>query len=46
MRAVLLACGAAAALGVAPSAPTIVEYVIPRPNNFPHDPAVAKDGSV
>ena len=27
-------------------APTIVEYVIPRPGNFPHDPAVAKDGSI
>jgi virginiamycin B lyase len=26
--------------------PTIVEYVIPRPGNFPHDPAVAADGSV
>ena len=30
---------------VAP-APTVVEYVIPRPGNFPHDPAVARDGSV
>src|SRR3954471_1209160 len=28
------------------TAPTIVEYVIPRPGNFPHDPAVAADGSV
>src|SRR3954471_8329986 len=28
------------------SAPTIVEYVIPRPGNFPHDPAVAGDGTV
>ena len=26
--------------------PGIVEYVIPRPGNFPHDPAVAADGSV
>ena len=26
--------------------PTITEYVIPRPGNFPHDPAVAADGSV
>src|SRR4051812_47020925 len=26
--------------------PTIIEYVIPRPGNFPHDPAVAADGTV
>jgi len=26
--------------------PQIVEYPLPRPDNFPHDPAVAKDGSV
>ena len=26
--------------------PSIVEYVIPRPGNFPHDPAVAKDGTI
>src|SRR4029453_13858249 len=26
--------------------PSIVEHVIPRPGNFPHDPAVARDGSV
>src|SRR5882757_1454926 len=26
--------------------PQIVEYVIPRPGNFPHDPAVAADGTV
>ncbi|HZI77246.1 MAG TPA: hypothetical protein VFD73_25050, partial [Gemmatimonadales bacterium] len=24
----------------------IVEYVLPRPENFPHDPAVAADGTV
>src|SRR3954462_2229557 len=24
----------------------LTEYVIPRPGNFPHDPAVARDGSV
>ena len=29
-----------------PISPTITEYVIPRPGNFPHDPAVAADGSV
>ena len=23
----------------------MVEYLIPRPGNFPHDPTVAKDGS-
>ena len=27
------------------AAPSITEYVIPRPGNFPHDPAVAKDGT-
>ena len=32
--------------GVRVAPPTIVEYVIPRPDNFPHDPAVAADGSV
>ena len=32
--------------GVPVAPPTIVEYVIPRPGNFPHDPAVARDGSV
>ncbi|HET6689384.1 MAG TPA: hypothetical protein VFG74_00830, partial [Miltoncostaeaceae bacterium] len=31
---------------VRPAPPRIVEYVIPRPGNFPHDPAVAADGSV
>src|SRR5919201_5331162 len=31
--------------GPAPS-PVIVEYVIPRPGNFPHDPAVDRDGTV
>src|SRR6476660_9589560 len=28
------------------TSPAAVEYVIPRPGNFPHDPAVAADGSV
>src|SRR5689334_17460237 len=27
-------------------AAVIVEYVLPRPENFPHDPAVAADGTV
>ncbi len=41
------ALAALLAPGHAPVAPpTIVEYVIPRPGNFPHDPAVAADGSV
>src|SRR5438132_1012908 len=30
----------------APTNPTITEYQLPRENAFPHDPAVAKDGSV
>jgi virginiamycin B lyase len=53
MHIPLLAPPVAAALaalltppGVPVSPPTVVEYVIPRPGNFPHDPAVAADGSV
>ena len=45
----MLPAGLIAALIPAP-APTVplavVEYVIPRPGNFPHDPAVAQDGTV
>ena len=37
---------AAASLCSAGPSPSIVEYVIPRPGNFPHDPAVAKDGTI
>ena len=44
MRAIAgLSLVAAAALQ---TSATITEYVIPRPGNFPHDPAVAADGSV
>jgi streptogramin lyase len=49
MRMLVLLAGAAVAglSGAGPAvAPAVVEYVIPRPGNFPHDPAVAKDGSV
>src|SRR3954463_3016364 len=47
MRILAFAAAAGAAgLTAAPAAPTIVEYVIPRPGNFPHDPAVAKDGTI
>ena len=28
------------------TAPTVVEYKIPRAGNFPHDPAVGPDGIV
>lgn len=31
---------------VARVAPTVVEYRLPRPGAFPHDPAVASDGTV
>ena len=27
-------------------APTVVEYLLPRPRAFPHDPAVGRDGAV
>ena len=27
-------------------AATVVEYLLPRPKAFPHDPAVARDGIV
>ena len=39
---------AAAALAVLPhyGVPTVVEYEIPRPGSFPHDPAVGADGIV
>ena len=30
----------------APPPPTITEYQLPRPNAFPHDPAVGADGIV
>ncbi len=48
MTTPLRAAAVAAVLQVAPAwaPPEIVEYVIPRPGNFPHDPAVAADGSV
>ena len=36
---------AAVLLSLAPSS-VVVEYVIPRPGNFPHDPAVGPDGIV
>src|SRR5215218_10394009 len=43
----LAAAAAGAVRRPAPAAPPdIVEYVIPRPGNFPHDPAVARDGTV
>ncbi|MGH7535703.1 MAG: virginiamycin B lyase family protein, partial [Gemmatimonadales bacterium] len=32
--------------GQGPPSSTIVEYVLPRPGNFPHDPAVAPDGTI
>jgi virginiamycin B lyase len=31
---------------VAPAAPVLREYVVARPGNFPHDPAVGSDGIV
>jgi virginiamycin B lyase len=34
------------ALPIANAPLAIVEYQLPRPNAFPHDPAVARDGSV
>ena len=46
---ILLPAGFVAALAAVPAPtmpPVVVEYVIPRPGNFPHDPAVAKDGTV
>src|SRR5205809_3008243 len=43
----LLQLAATAAPAAAPvSAATVVEYLLPRPKAFPHDPAVGRDGIV
>ena len=41
----LVGCSAVGLL-LAAHAPTIVEYPLPRPHAFPHDPAVGRDGIV
>jgi virginiamycin B lyase len=44
-RSSLLCLSAALVLSLVPP-PTVVEYSLPRPRAFPHDPAVGADGIV
>src|SRR5256884_8423677 len=43
MLGFMLVCSSAA---LVPTALTVVEYLLPRPRAFPHDPAVGRDGIV